>query len=480
MVAANRLAKRPCVMLWVAPKNAPARTGRRQVACPRNTLGRCPVAVRRSRRPVGHDTVQKNMLSDPHCFDPAKLSMPLVDNPFLEAVLAQGWPRDRAEQMRRFARDGYLVIDLADDDFNRKAACIIDDVAQLYPGQERRYEDAWYDSEDVRSLATDARVLELLGSLYQRRPIPFQTLNFRRGSEQAAHSDTVHFHCVPARYMVGVWVALEDVDAYSGPLVVYPGSQHLPDLGMFELDLDPTLAAYTDYEVRVRELLAVSGFPAKEVYMRKGQALIWSANLYHGGSPIRDPARTRHSQVTHYYFEDGVYYTPKHSYPQIGRLCLREVIDIARGEFVTHRFRGETIDLFRYDDVWRYPRPLPSWVKKPVVTATNGHPPSRPGDLAAPLQDDDTQRTIDHLRQRADALEQHVGKLSDDADALRLSLHRLQERYEDLLERHEITVEDNKAKDRFIKQRDEEFPYRVCRRVTKTWQAVFPPKGNKA
>ena len=35
--------------------------------------------------------------------------------------------------------------------------------------------------------------------------------------------------------------------------------------------------------------------------MKRGQALIWAANLLHGGDPIGDPQSTRYSQVTHHY-----------------------------------------------------------------------------------------------------------------------------------------------------------------------------------
>jgi hypothetical protein len=33
---------------------------------------------------------------------------------------------------------------------------------------------------------------------------------------------------------------------------------------------------------------------------RRGQALIWHASLRHGGSPVRDPARSRRSFVVHF------------------------------------------------------------------------------------------------------------------------------------------------------------------------------------
>ena len=37
---------------------------------------------------------------------------------------------------------------------------------------------------------------------------------------------------------------------------------------------------------------------------------MWHANLLHGGAPQRDTSRTRHSQVTHYFFEGCRYWTP--------------------------------------------------------------------------------------------------------------------------------------------------------------------------
>ena len=50
--------------------------------------------------------------------------------------------------------------------------------------------------------------------------------------------------------------------------------------------------------------------PIEYGLIKKGQALIWSANLLHGGSPAKDPNRTRKSQVTHFFFEGTRYYTP--------------------------------------------------------------------------------------------------------------------------------------------------------------------------
>jgi ectoine hydroxylase-related dioxygenase (phytanoyl-CoA dioxygenase family) len=41
---------------------------------------------------------------------------------------------------------------------------------------------------------------------------------------------------------------------------------------------------------------------------KKGDVLIWHANLVHGGAPILNPALTRKSMVVHYYANDVIKY----------------------------------------------------------------------------------------------------------------------------------------------------------------------------
>ena len=50
-------------------------------------------------------------------------------------------------------------------------------------------------------------------------------------------------------------------------------------------------------------LIRAGGLEPTYFHAKKGQALIWAANLLHGGSHQTDPTLTRWSQVTHYYFE---------------------------------------------------------------------------------------------------------------------------------------------------------------------------------
>jgi ectoine hydroxylase-related dioxygenase (phytanoyl-CoA dioxygenase family) len=170
---------------------------------------------------------------------------------------------------------------------------------------ERRVQDAWIVSPDVKAIATAPAVLELLAETYGRRPLPFQTLNFKYGSEQRPHSDAMHFNSEPSGFMCGVWLALEDIGPDQGPVVYYPGSHKLEEVTAGDLEGD-----HADYEDFVASVIEREGLQEHRATLRRGEALIWSANLIHGGSPQNDRSLTRWSQVTHYFFEECRYWKP--------------------------------------------------------------------------------------------------------------------------------------------------------------------------
>lgn len=279
------------------------------------------------------------------------LNVPWFESPFFESELERaGLALAERELVSSFAERGYAVLDLDIPEFPRIAEEIQNALEEEHTVSGNRVLDAWTYVPAVRRLATEPTVLAALATLYRRRPVPFQTLNFKHGSQQDTHSDIVHFNSLPPRYMAGVWVALEDVRVESGPLHYYPGSHRLPAYEPHDLDLEgSTLGARDDayelYERFVRELLDQSGLPKETVQLRQGQALIWAANLLHGGEPIEDPNSTRRSQVTHYYFEGCRYYTPLHSNPPLGRYAWRRVTDIGTGREQPHEYAGKRLRL---------------------------------------------------------------------------------------------------------------------------------------
>ncbi|MGH9096814.1 MAG: phytanoyl-CoA dioxygenase family protein, partial [Acidimicrobiales bacterium] len=190
-------------------------------------------------------------------------------------------------------------------------------------------------------------IQDLLGLLYGRRPIPFQTLDFKWGTQQPGHSDSLHFSCLPARFMCGVWVALEDSHPANGPLFYYPGSHKLPEATVYDLGRTVGDPGYHEYEAFQRELMEELGIQPVDFHARKGCALIWSSNIVHGGRPVTAEGATRWSQVTHYYFEGCIYYTPYLSEVPTGELFLKDIVDLNTLEPVDHSYDGRPVVVSR-------------------------------------------------------------------------------------------------------------------------------------
>jgi hypothetical protein len=297
--------------------------------------------------------------------DSIRTSGPWVESPFFGLELARRG--DLPEEQKRLAREyhekGYVALrgavsaELCDRIIAEAAPLLAEPTAI----EQRRVQDAWRSCASVRELATLASVEEQLRVLYERRPIPFQTLNFKHGTEQRAHADSLHFSCMPARFMCGVWVALEDVDAGNGPLFYHPGSHRLAELTAYDLGQTVDAVRYDVYEEFQRLLMEHLGYEAVEFHASKGDALIWSSNIAHGGRPITRTGSTRWSQVTHYYFADCVYYTPVFSDIAMGELLLRDITDIGTLQRVEHSYSGEAVFRIPLPDgrsrVSRHPAP---------------------------------------------------------------------------------------------------------------------------
>lgn len=285
--------------------------------------------------------------------------LPLIESPFYSRLKAD-WGLTPEEES--IADDlhvkGYAVLDFPDPEIDARIERIKENLAPRYgidfdspgsdkTGGERRVQDAWQFDEDVRAIAANQVVIDLLGKLYGRSVFPFQTLNFPVGTQQDAHSDSVHFSSLPERFMCGVWLAMEDVGPDQGPLFYYPGSHSWPIMtnsliGRRGYGSDLT-SAQDPYGPAWRALCEVHGAQEELFLARKGQALIWCANLLHGGSRQNDPTLTRWSQVTHYYFDDCIYYTPAFSDEAVGKLAMRNLVSVGDGEQRGNSYLGERI-----------------------------------------------------------------------------------------------------------------------------------------
>ncbi|MEN0004285.1 MAG: phytanoyl-CoA dioxygenase family protein [Bacteroidota bacterium] len=271
--------------------------------------------------------VQKNIFSPigSHNLpeEPAHLS-PWLDRPGAKANLQQhpsyaAFSPSIQQELDRFVDDGYMILN------NFFDAATIDshnqEIERLRKQQEvdfnytgRKIMNAFQQSELIdQQFFRYPPLLKLLSFALGKTVIPFQTINFVEGSEQRAHSDSIHMTTYPKGYLIAIWVALEDCDANNGPLFYYPKSHRLPYI------LGPqfpsgnsyfTVGAHSNkrYEDQIEQVIQAAGLQPKIFKAQKGDVLVWHANLLHGGSPIHREGATRKSMVAHYYAEDVICY----------------------------------------------------------------------------------------------------------------------------------------------------------------------------
>ncbi|MFL5789418.1 MAG: phytanoyl-CoA dioxygenase family protein [Flavisolibacter sp.] len=172
---------------------------------------------------------------------------------------------------------------------------------------------AFKKSDVICEMANDARLKKILTALIQTEPILFQSINFLNGSEQRTHSDSIHMTTFPLGKLIAVWIALEDISTENGPLHYYPQS-HLLNYYLnsdFNNEGNSWLLgskSYDDYEKMIQDKIEQSHLTKQLFLAKKGDLLIWHANLFHGGEMHMDKSKTRKSIVFHYFGNDAICY----------------------------------------------------------------------------------------------------------------------------------------------------------------------------
>lgn len=169
-------------------------------------------------------------------------------------------------------------------------------------------------SKLLKSVATFPKLKNCIELIMGKEMDLFQSLNFYESSQQRTHSDSIHMTTFPQGNIIAVWVALQDVGPEDGPLHYYPGSHKLPYIMNKDFDnLSSTLKlgdkSYLDYENKIDQIIKENTQLKKEVFLpKKGDVLIWHANLLHGAEAKINPKASRKSMVFHYYASDAIAY----------------------------------------------------------------------------------------------------------------------------------------------------------------------------
>jgi ectoine hydroxylase-related dioxygenase (phytanoyl-CoA dioxygenase family) len=245
-------------------------------------------------------------------------------------------PENPAALRETFERDGLLklegffpadlcdrIVDEAEEFYGRKG------VEPLRAGRTMNFHQ---ESDAAREVLSDPRLLGVLEALLEREPFFLQSIYFRRGSEQEAHSDYIFMSTTPSLQLCGVWIACEDVTEDAGPLVYYPGSHKIAPIGIPErfqargdavreqiAQREPELAAqyanrrattgesllscvfFDEWMSELHAALEQGDYQRTVLLPKKGDCVVWHATLMHGGSPVTGGSeRTRRSLVAHF------------------------------------------------------------------------------------------------------------------------------------------------------------------------------------
>jgi ectoine hydroxylase-related dioxygenase (phytanoyl-CoA dioxygenase family) len=178
----------------------------------------------------------------------------------------------------------------------------------LTAGTERmgtRVVDAFVAAPEALDLFETPPLMEFLTAIFDETPLLFQSLSFDQGSGQGLHQDTAYVVVDRPLELAACWIALENVKPGSGELMYVPGSHRYPDF-----DFGPGRKHWNSeadgpephdrWALWIIEEAQRRGLETQTFHAKKGDILIWHADLAHGGCPIQDPSLTRQSLVGHF------------------------------------------------------------------------------------------------------------------------------------------------------------------------------------
>jgi ectoine hydroxylase-related dioxygenase (phytanoyl-CoA dioxygenase family) len=147
--------------------------------------------------------------------------------------------------------------------------------------------------------------MRFLKLIFDENPLLFQSLSFDQGSQQGLHQDTAYVVVDRPLELAACWIALEDVQEGSGELMYAPGSHRhadwpfAPDRKHWQSNPDGQQALDEWHSFLVASATAKPG-GLRTFLPKKGDVLVWHADLAHGGSPVKRPELTRQSLVGHF------------------------------------------------------------------------------------------------------------------------------------------------------------------------------------
>ena len=120
----------------------------------------------------------------------------------------------------------------------------------------------------------------------------WQSMFFDKSTSTTIHQDTWYLDTYPKGSLVGIWIALEDIDINSGPFYVYKSQNKEINKNNYN---NPDLEKDKNFK---------KNFPIEDKFIfnaSKGDILIWDSYALHGAMSALNENATRKSLTAHFY-----------------------------------------------------------------------------------------------------------------------------------------------------------------------------------
>ena len=146
----------------------------------------------------------------------------------------------------------------------------------------------------IESIVTHPNISNCLTDFTgSEKHIWYQSMLFDKSTGTKLHQDSWYLDTIPNGKLVGVWIALEDIEYSAGPFCLYTNS-----------DTKKVTPEDYDFDNIEDDIAFKNEYPTSKRFdftARKGDILIWDSLTIHGALLPKDDSMTRKSITAHFY-----------------------------------------------------------------------------------------------------------------------------------------------------------------------------------
>jgi phytanoyl-CoA hydroxylase len=205
--------------------------------------------------------------------------------------------------------------------------------------------DIHHFSPAIRNVIFADAITEFLGLIFESKALASQTFGFLRSPMQEARQDSAHVAYTIPRQFATSWIALEEIAGGTNEMYYYPASHRFDDFLYNEryksvheaqrMTDDAAIHGQIErHALSLEERAQQRGIAKTPFTARKGDVLVWHADLVHGGDPASN-VTTRKSIVTHY--------CPRHLSPLFSENVTTRLWNHGGHRYTTSHYGGEPL-----------------------------------------------------------------------------------------------------------------------------------------